>query len=66
MTCTCGDVMNTEANSREEAVGKFMEMMTPEAVVAHFGEKHKGEPVPNQDQVRAGLEATVQEAPAAM
>lgn len=54
--------MNVDAGSKGEAVGKFAAMMGPEAVVKHFGEKHQGQPVPTQEQMRAGLEQSVHEA----
>ncbi len=63
MTCTCGDVQTVDAASHEEAVQKFKDMMTQDAVNAHFAEKHAGQPVPTVDQVHANLEAQVVEAP---
>ena len=59
MTCTCGDVMNIDASSQEEAVQKFKDMMTEEAVKAHFAEKHAGQEVPTQDQVAMNIESSV-------
>lgn len=61
MTCTCGDTMTVDASSKEEGVEKLAEMMGPEAVVKHFEEKHQGQPVPTQEQMRAGLEQSVHE-----
>lgn len=62
MTCTCGDVMSVEAMDQTEAVSKMKAMMTPEAVAAHFAEKHMGEAVPSQDQMMAMIEANLVEA----
>lgn len=61
LKCTCGDVMTVDASSRDEAVAKFKEMMGPDAVAAHFAEKHAGQPVPAQDQVNAMVESGVME-----
>lgn len=62
MTCSCGDVMNVEAASRDEAVGKLKDMMTEDAVKAHYAEKHPGQDVPPMDQVSAMIETGVQQA----
>lgn len=64
MACTCGEVMTVDAGNREEAVEKLAGMMNEESVAKHFSEKHQGQMVPNQDQVRQGLEVTVVEATA--
>jgi len=61
-TCTCGDDSEpVEADTKEGAVDKIMEQMTPEAVAAHMAEKHPGQAVPSQEEARAGVEATVHE-----
>lgn len=51
MKCSCGDVMDIQANSKEEAIGKFKGIMTAETIAKHFQEKHQGEKVPTQEQV---------------
>lgn len=53
-TCTCGDKMGVEAMDAEEAKTKFAEMMTEEAVTAHFTEKHPGETMPAYADLMAG------------
>lgn len=55
MTCTCGDAMESQGDTRDEAVDNLMVHMTPDAVSAHMADKHPGEPVPSQEMVRAGL-----------
>ena len=45
MTCSCGDTMDVEGATREEAAGKLKAMMTEEAIAAHMKEHHPGEPV---------------------
>ncbi|MBM3204978.1 hypothetical protein FJZ48_03305 [Candidatus Uhrbacteria bacterium] len=45
MTCTCGDMLPMDAETREEAVQKFMDMMTEEMIQKHMTEKHPGTPV---------------------
>lgn len=58
MTCTCGDVMKVEANSREEAVEKLKEMTTEESLKMHMAEKHPGEAVPTLEQSHLMVEKT--------
>jgi hypothetical protein len=58
MTCTCGDKMQMEGDSAEDAVDKLMVVMTPEAVTAHMNEKHPGDAAPSAEQTRAGFMAT--------
>ena len=60
-TCTCGDTMDVEAGSKEEAIDKTMAMMTPDAVAAHMTVKHSGQPVPSLEETRAGVESTIHE-----
>ena len=55
MTCSCGDVMKTEAESREEAVTKLQEIMTEEAIAAHMSEKHPGDDVPTVEQIHGQI-----------
>ena len=59
MTCTCGDVMNVETETKEEAITKMKAMMTPEMVQKHMTEKHPGEPVPSVDQTQAMIDQTL-------
>jgi len=60
-TCTCGMVVGpVEANSKEEALDKMMDIMTPEAIQQHMAEKHPGEPVPSPEQARTNLASTVE------
>lgn len=63
MTCTCGDVMSVEAESREEAVEKMKGMMAQrEGIAQHMADKHPGEPVPSLEQVQAMITQNIQEA----
>ena len=59
MTCSCGDVMDMEAATKEEAIEKFKAMMTADMVAKHFAEKHVGEPVPTVDQVHMNITQSV-------
>ena len=61
MKCTCGDVLTCDAANRDEAVAKFKGMMTPDAVLKHFTEKHPGQPVPTPEQEQANIEQAVVE-----
>lgn len=62
MTCSCGDVLSVEAESRDDAVTKMKEMMNVEALAAHFGEKHSGQPVPSVEESNAMIDEMLQEA----
>lgn len=56
VTCTCGDNMTVQANSMEEAKTKLKEMMTPDMIAKHWGEKHQGQPTPTEEQLEAMLQ----------
>lgn len=59
MTCTCGDTMQMDGETGEEAVDKLMTTaMTPDAVGFHMAEKHPGEPIPTPEQTRGALIAS--------
>ncbi len=53
--------MSVEAENREEAVGKLKGMMSTEAIVAHFAEKHSGQPVPSKEQSDGMVEQMTKE-----
>ncbi len=65
MTCLCGDTMTMEADSRDEAVAKFKDMMTKEAIEKHMAEKHPGQPLMSVADCHAQIEKDVKEAVAA-
>ena len=44
MKCNCGDVMDMEAENRDEAIQKFKDMMTQDVINAHMTDKHPGQP----------------------
>jgi hypothetical protein len=58
MSCSCGDKMQAEGDSKEAAVDNLMTHMTPDAVQAHMTEKHAGQTPPSPAQVREGMLAT--------
>lgn len=59
MTCTCGDVLQGEGDTAEDAVDVVMTtMMTPEGIAMHMAEKHPGDPVPTSEQSRGMLLAS--------
>ena len=62
MTCSCGDTMSMDAESRDEAVGKFKAMMTEDAIKAHWAEKHAGstDPMPSVADCHAMIDQTVE------
>ena len=62
MQCSCGDTMTMEAGSREEAVIKFKDMMTEDAISQHMTEKHPGQPVMSVAECHAMIEQHVKEA----
>ena len=61
MTCTCGDTMTVDADSREQAVDKFKGMMTEDAIAQHCADKHPGEPVPSKEQSDMMIEQTTKQ-----
>ena len=52
--------MTTDAESRDEAVSKFRNMMDKGAIGAHFEEKHSGEPIPSKREVDDMIEKTTE------
>ncbi len=44
-TCTCGQIVIVQADSKEEALLKLMEVVDTD-LVKHMSEKHPGEPIP--------------------
>jgi hypothetical protein len=59
MTCSCGDTMNIESASREEAVSKLQAMMSVSAIATHMKEKHPGEPLIPVEQIHSMIEKTL-------
>ncbi len=64
MQCTCGHTITADAESREDAVAQIKDIMTPDAIAKHMEEKHKGQPIPSNDQVYAMISQTTQVATA--
>jgi hypothetical protein len=64
MMCSCGDLMQTEAGSREEAVSKLQGAMDQAAVTAHMNERHPGEPAPTVEQVHGMIAQNLRLVPA--
>lgn len=58
MSCSCGDKMQAEGDTKEAAVDNLMTHMTPDAVQAHMTEKHAGQTPPSPEQVREGMLAS--------
>ena len=42
MTCSCGEVMTVQGNTRDEAVKNLKSLMNEESVTEHMGRKHTG------------------------
>ena len=59
MTCSCGDTMKVESNTREQAVSQLKTMMNEAMVAAHMKEKHPGEPVMTVSQVHSAIEQSL-------
>ena len=59
MKCSCGDTMVMDAETREEAVGKFKAMMTQEAINAHMAEKHPADHAMSMADCHAMIEKDV-------
>ena len=60
MTCSCGDTMSVDAESRQEAVGKFKAMMDENGIKAHMDAKHPGQPVISVAECHTMIEQQVQ------
>jgi hypothetical protein len=58
MSCSCGDKMQAEGDTKEAAVDNLMTHMSPDAVQAHMTEKHAGQTPPSPEQVREGMLAS--------
>ena len=50
MTCTCGQVFSVDASNKDEAIVKMKQIMTEDAVKAHWAEKHEGQPLPTAEE----------------
>lgn len=61
-TCTCGHTISVDANSRDEAVQKIKDMITPDFISAHMSEKHPGEAVPSVEDMHKMVDEKVTEA----
>jgi uncharacterized short protein YbdD (DUF466 family) len=44
MTCSCGDTLTVDAESREQAVAQLKAMMDEQGIKAHMDAKHPGKP----------------------
>lgn len=55
MKCSCGQVMDVEAASREDGVAKLQQMMNQEALDAHWAQFHQTDtnPKPSVEQSHA-------------
>ncbi len=62
MTCTCGDVIEVEAASQEEAVEKCKAMTTEASLSSHFAQKHPGQTPPALADALAGVAMMVTQA----
>ena len=51
MTCSCGDEMKVDADSRKEAIMILQDMMNETAIKSHMAEKHPGEPIPSVKEI---------------
>ncbi len=60
MTCSCGDVMSVEAESKAEAVAKTKELMTEQALDAHMALKHPGQQIPPLSRVHSMIEDSLE------
>ena len=63
LTCTCGHEMTVEADSRDEGVQKMKDMMTQDALDAHWADKHQDDTNPKVtlEESHAQIEAGLQE-----
>ena len=56
MTCSCGDIMKMDGETREEAVMEMKKKMDGNAIAMHMKEKHPGDPVPMMSDVHAMID----------
>ncbi|MGE5042342.1 MAG: hypothetical protein ACM3IJ_05585 [Candidatus Levyibacteriota bacterium] len=61
--CTCGDLISVDAQTRDEAVERMEEMMTPEAIDAHFADNHPGEIPPSKEEMGIMIEQQLMQRP---
>ena len=54
MTCSCGEVMSAEANSRDDAVKTIQDYLNEASLAEHMKQFHKAdEPTPTVEQAHA-------------
>ena len=53
-TCTCGEMMNTQAASKKDAAGQIKNKLGK-----HFEEKHMGEQPPSAKDIEAKVEEKI-------
>lgn len=56
MVCTCGEGMQVQASSEEEAIEKLKERMDKKAIRKHWSDMHPGEPWPNLEDMHLMIE----------
>ena len=62
MQCSCGQVMNVDAASREEAAEKMKAVMTQQALEEHFKMYHNpSEALPSLDQAHTMIDKSLLE-----
>jgi hypothetical protein len=64
LACSCGDIMEVRANSKEEAAEKLKNMMDESAIEAHFMSKHPSEEIPTVAMVHEMISETIEPVPA--
>ena len=60
MTCACGDKMDVQAATRDEAVKKLQGMMDEGAIKKHMSEKHPNDPVMSVADCHSMIAKTLQ------
>ena len=63
MTCSCGDMMEVEAEKLEEAKVKMKSQMSEEAIVKHMMARHPGESFMTKDQIDEMINKNIHEVP---
>lgn len=63
MKCSCGQVMDVEASSREEGIAKLQQMMDQAGLDAHWTQFHQNDtnPKPSVEQSNAVISQSLAE-----
>jgi hypothetical protein len=64
LACSCGDIMEVRADSKEDAVQKLNTMMDERTIEAHYMSKHPDEEIPTVAMVHEMIAEMTEPIPA--